>query len=174
MLIVFGGLPGVGKTAIAKSLASRIGAVLLRLDSLEHGFASAGIVDISAMGPAGYYAAQAAAADNLALDLDVVADMVNPFRITREAWRRTAQRAGKALLEIEVVCDDVGEHRRRVEARTSDIDGFTLPTWREVLDREYEPWVDADVRLDSAALSVEQCVERIAVHYAKKKKTESR
>src|SRR5262245_46007311 len=36
MLIIFGGLPGTGKTTIARELAHRTGAVLVRVDSIEH------------------------------------------------------------------------------------------------------------------------------------------
>lgn len=35
MLIVIGGLPGTGKTTLARLLASRIGAVHLRIDTIE-------------------------------------------------------------------------------------------------------------------------------------------
>jgi predicted kinase len=35
MIIILSGLPGVGKTAIARELASQIGAVHLRIDSIE-------------------------------------------------------------------------------------------------------------------------------------------
>ena len=35
MLIIFGGLPGVGKTALAVELARLIGAVHLRIDSID-------------------------------------------------------------------------------------------------------------------------------------------
>lgn len=35
MLIIFSGLPGTGKTAIARELAFQIGAVYLRIDSIE-------------------------------------------------------------------------------------------------------------------------------------------
>lgn len=35
MLIIFGGLPGVGKTTISKALASELKAVYLRIDTVE-------------------------------------------------------------------------------------------------------------------------------------------
>jgi predicted kinase len=35
MLIILGGLPGTGKTVIARELARQLGAVYLRIDSIE-------------------------------------------------------------------------------------------------------------------------------------------
>ena len=63
--------------------------------------------------------AYAVAADNLALGRTVIADCVNPWPLTREAWRAVAGRAGVRVVEVEVVCSDVDEHRRRVESRVA-------------------------------------------------------
>lgn len=35
MLIIFSGLPGSGKSTIARALAQRLGAVYLRIDTIE-------------------------------------------------------------------------------------------------------------------------------------------
>lgn len=35
MLIIFSGLPGCGKSTIARALAKRLGAVYLRIDTIE-------------------------------------------------------------------------------------------------------------------------------------------
>lgn len=35
MLVVFGGLPGAGKTTISRALAQRVGATYLRIDLVE-------------------------------------------------------------------------------------------------------------------------------------------
>lgn len=164
MLLIFGGLPAVGKSAIATELARGIGAVHLRIDSIEQALRNSG-VEIS--GPEGYVVAYAVAEDNLRLGRTVIADSVNPMEITRAAWRSVAARAGTCCIEIEVVCSDRSEHRRRVESRKTDIAGHRLPTWREVCNREYEPW-KPDVVIDSAVQSVEAGVaalrERLEGH----------
>ena len=157
MLLIFGGLPGVGKTAIAAGVARDIGAVHLRIDSIEQAMRNSGI---TVSGPEGYEVAYAVAEDNLKLGRTVVADSVNPIEVTRAAWRDVAKRAGTRYIQIEVVCSDEAEHRRRVETRTADISGHRLPTWREVCDREYEPW-QADVVIDSAGRGVEACVSEL-------------
>lgn len=158
-LISFGGLPGTGKTTLARALARRIAAAYLRIDSVEQALIASGLARRNGLGPAGYEIAQAAAADNLRLGLCVVADSVNPLRLTREAWRRVARECGAAHLEVEVICSDEKEHRRRVENRRSDIPGFRLPTWREVLERAYEPWDTERLVLDTALAPAELLVE---------------
>jgi predicted kinase len=80
----------------------------------------------------------------------VVADCVNPLQITRDAWISVASRAHARAVEVEVICSDPCEHRRRVENRVADIPGSKLPTWDEVVSREYEPWRREHVVIDTA------------------------
>ena len=157
MLVILGGLPGVGKTAIATGLARSIGAVHLRIDSIEQALRNASVV---LAGPEGYEVAYAVAGDNLRLGRTVIADSVNPIELTRAAWRQVAQRAGRRYAEIEIVCSDWSEHRGRVESRLSDIAGHQLPTWQQVRERAYEPW-QADFVVDTAGLPMETGVSAI-------------
>ncbi len=158
VLIVFGGLPGTGKTTIARDLTRRLGASYVRIDTIEQSLRAAGL----SVGPTGYVIGNAIAAENLKLGHIVVAECVNPVLASREGWRETAIKYAARLVEIEVICSDAVEHRRRVESRASDIDGLVLPTWQDVLNRAYEPWDREHVVLDSATGSVDQLVERIA------------
>jgi len=155
MLIVFGGLPGVGKSAIAAEVARRLGAAYLRIDVIEMAMTRG--LDLPKerdIGPAGYIVAYDLARSNLALGVPVVADSVNPIEITRAAWRAVAADAGAPCLEVEVVCADLAEHRRRVESRLGDPAALQPPTWAEVEARAYEPWPEAHLRLDTASLSI--------------------
>ena len=159
MLIVFGGLPGVGKTTIAREVARRSGAVFVRIDTIEYALRQSGRLP-DGVEDAGYVTAYAVAEDNLRAGMPVLADCVNPLAITRDAWRAVAARAGTVILEVEVNCSDRAEHRRRVETRGSDFPGWTL-TWQEVVERQYEPWDREHLILETAGTPPEENIETV-------------
>jgi predicted kinase len=138
-------------------LARQIGAVHLRIDSMEQAMRASGVVS-QPLNDAGYRVAYAVAEDNLGIGQMVIADSVNPLQLTRDAWVEVANRARARAIEIEVKCSDANEHRRRVETRISDIPGLMLPTWEEVVSREYLPWDREHLVIDSAGQTVEQSV----------------
>ncbi|MBB3393204.1 putative kinase [Rhizobium sp. BK275] len=160
MLIIFGGLPGSGKTTIARALAKRLGAVHLRIDTIEQTIRASGMLR-SEVGPAGYMVGYALAEDNLTLGNTVVADSVNGLTITRDAWLSVAVRAGVRAVEIEIVCSDKVEHRRRVETRASDIPGLIDPSWEKVITRDYDDWGQRPIVIDSAKQGVEEAVAEL-------------
>ena len=114
------------------------------------------------VGPAGYMVAYALAEANLRLGGIVVADSVNPLAITRDAWRKVAAVTASAIVEIEVVCSDANEHRRRIETRTIDIAGLTPPSWQQVIDRHYEPWDRPRLALDTANRTPAETLEELS------------
>lgn len=157
MLIILSGLPGAGKTTLARELALAAVAVHLRIDTVEQALrgARADVKD------EGYRVAYAVAEDNLRLGHVVIADSVNPWPLTREAWRSVAERAGVPSVDVEVVCSDADEHRRRVESRLPDIPGQRLPTWQEVLARDYHPWERERLVVDTARVDIEEAVRTV-------------
>jgi len=76
------------------------------------------------IGPAGYLIAYCVAEENLRLGQPVVADSVNPLQATRDSWASVARNARVNLVEVEVVCSDAAEHRRRIESRSTELDGL--------------------------------------------------
>src|SRR5438034_9989346 len=86
----------------------------------------------------GYRVAYAIAEDNLRLGRTVISDSVNPIQLSRDAWIDVAHRAQVRAAEVEVICSDPQQHRQRVETRSADINGLRLPTWEEVISRQYQ------------------------------------
>jgi len=160
MLIVFGGLPGSGKTAIAMELARQMDAVYLRIDSVEQAIRDSGVINQS-LNDVGYRVSYAVAEDNLRLGRTVIADSVNPLQITRDAWIGVAHRAQVDAVEVEVTCSDPEEHRHRVETRSAQPPGLKLPSWQEVVEREYHAWDRPHLVVDTAGVSVAENVRRI-------------
>ena len=151
MLIALAGLPGAGKASIARTLAAEFGAVHLRIDAIETVLHREGMWSDEHPAVA-YEIAAELAADQLGHGLPVIIDAVNPVQEARALWRELASRHHTALVAVELVCADAAEHRRRVEHRTPDLRGQVVPSWHEVVDRQYVAWDDADVlHVDTAA-----------------------
>lgn len=161
MLIIFGGLPGSGKSTVAQALARRIKAFYLRVDTVEQAIrASAPLVAGHDVGPSGYVTLYRLATDNLRLGHTVIADSVNPLAITRDAFRDVAAKADSKFIEVEIVCSDAAAHRHRAETRSPTVDGLSPPSWAAIQNVRYEAW-KADLRIDTFHLSVEESVEEI-------------
>ena len=159
MFIIFGGLPGVGKTTIAKALAKQLKAVYLRIDTVEQVLKRETQLD----GPEGYMVCYALALENLKLGMTVVADSVNAIQVTRDAWQNVAKDASVTFFEIELVCSDSREHQQRIETRSADIVGHQLPKWQDVKEREYEQW-SPHLVFDTAKKTSDEIVEKILEH----------
>ena len=156
VLYIFSGLPGSGKTTLSRALARRVGAAHVRIDTIEQALRDVCSVDVQGEG---YELAYRLAADNLRLGISVVADSCNPIELTRRAWEQVATAAGAAYVNVEVLCSEAREHRRRVEARRSGVNGLGLPTWQDVIDRRYENWTVDRIVLETCGRSEQESVE---------------
>jgi len=151
LLVIFAGLPGVGKTKLAETLARRLRCAVLRVDALESAMLRAGIARDQPIGLAAYLAAEAVAETSLRVGADVIVDAVNAVEPARRSWINIATRTGSTWRVVEVICPDQREHQRRVTKRTADLEDHQLPTWPDVLKRvhEYEMWTRPRLIVDS-------------------------
>ena len=156
VLYVFSGLPGSGKSTLAKALVQANDAVYLRIDTIEQALRD--VCGRPVTEDEGYRLAHRVAADNLGLGRPVVADSCNPIELTRRDWEKVATEQRVPFVNIEVVCSDEEEHRTRVESRASEVAGLVLPSWAEVVAREYHAW-DRDVlRIDTAGRTIDDSI----------------
>lgn len=162
-LIVLAGLPGAGKSTVARHLAEAIPAVWLRVDTVEAALLRAGIPQSFETGLAAYLVARDVAREHLLLGRDVVIDAVNGVEEARGMWRELATECGAERYVVELRCSEPAEHRRRVESRPSGTPPLPTPTWDEVLRREYLPWNEPILSLDGLR-PAEENLRRVLEH----------
>ena len=154
MLIVFSGLPGTGKTTLARAIADRRSAVYLRVDTIEETLLLDGGESLVDLG-AGYRVAYAIAEDNLRLGRTVIADCVNPIALTRKAWHDVGKRSNTMVVDVAVVCFDPEQHKLRIDGRPA---GGRASNWLDVVNREFDPVDEAAIVVDTTGRSVDQCI----------------
>lgn len=148
----------MGKSTLARSLAVRTGAVYLRIDTIEQGLRDLCAFDVQGEG---YRLSYRITEDNLLLGRDVIADSCNPIRLTRGEWEEVANSCSAHFMNIEIVCSDREEHRKRAEERVSSIPGLKLPSWSAIMNREYHEWDKSRVVIDTANKSVDEALEEL-------------
>lgn len=158
ILFILSGLPGSGKSTISKYLAKEYNAIYLRIDVVEQALRD--LCNFPVQGE-GYRLSYRIAEDNLKIGNNVVADSCNPNDLTRNEWENVAIKNNCKHVNIEVICSNKTEHRKRVETRKTEIENLKLPAWDEIIKREYEPWSSERIIIDTANRDTELCVEEL-------------
>jgi predicted kinase len=152
VIVAIGGLPGVGKTTVARAVAGALPAAHVRIDALEVALVRQGVVaGPDDVGPHGYGLALAVADTCLAAGGHVVVDAVFDVQEARQPWDELAARYRTQLHWVRLVCGDGAEHRRRVVERSADIAGHQLPSWDDVTRRVVDEWAQPHGVVDTSA-----------------------
>jgi hypothetical protein len=90
-------------------------------------------------------------------------ERVNPWELTRNAWNEIAKNVGANFVNIEVVCSNKEEHKKRLEGRSTTVSGLKDPTWQEVQERDYHPWNQDRVLLETSGKSESESFEELTL-----------
>lgn len=156
-LYIFSGLPAAGKSTLARELAKRIKATFVRIDTIEQGLRD--VCKLDNIESEGYQLSHLIAKDNLSAGNDVIADSVNPWDLTRKEWREVALSVGAKFVDVEVICSDKTEHKKRLSTRDVGIKNLKPVTWEQVANRDYHEWTTPRLVIDTAEKSVDESVQ---------------
>lgn len=153
MLIVFSGLPGTGKSALARETGRATRIPVFSVDPIEDAILRTGIPQSFETGLAAYLVAETLVDAQLALGHGAIVDAVNAVAAAKETWRTLAARHRVALKIVECRCSDEALHRARLEARRRGLQQLAEPSWADVQQRrlEYTPWAEPVLSVDTVA-----------------------
>ncbi len=150
-LIVFAGVPGVGKSAVADGVARTLGLPILSVDPIEEGMAAAGIPASFERGLAAYLVAARSARHILELGQGVIVEAANAEPEGRAVWHDLSARTGVPVEWAHITCSDPALHRARLEGRTPGYPGVDEPTWAAVDARAsgFDGWAGDHIVVDT-------------------------
>ena len=151
-IILFTGLPGVGKSTLAEAIASKLSLPIFSVDPIESAILQSGLTRSFETGLAAYLVAETLASEQLKLGLSVVIDAVNPAQEARDMWRKLADNFNARLHIIECTLEP-SIHKRRIEEREPGLHGIPEVTWDrvETVRGEYLHWQEDRLVLDTVA-----------------------
>ena len=161
ILYIFSGLPACGKSTLAQNISKKLKAVYLKIDTIEQGIMD--LCNFNVQGE-GYRLAYRIIADNLKIGNSVISDQCNPINLTRNEFKNIAIENNCKYMNIEIICSDETEHKKRVDNRKYP------PTWEEVMKRKYdpnynfmyyEPWEEEHIIIDTAYKTIEECTKEL-------------
>lgn len=151
-LIVMSGLPGTGKSTLARGIARYFHVPFISLDDLKAYLLKAGLMKDFFDGSAAWQIATDVADQQLDLGNSVIIDAINAEEAAKDTWRKLAAKYNVRLVVIECFVNDAIVHRERIENRKRTLYGIPEVTWEWVEDRRaaYTSWDEATLELDNA------------------------
>lgn len=159
-LVLFSGLPGCGKTSLARQIAQNLACAYFAKDRiqrvLDDHIAGAKPVD-------GYHILLDLADEHLAMGVNVVLDAVFPLAGFRNMAETMAQKHQALFLPVWCICSDISIWEARFHERVQYVPGWSpvgLEKAREV-EAYFEAWQRSDVLVLDAVNSLTDNLEQL-------------
>ena len=163
--IQFSGLPGSGKTTLARKLTSHLQIPVFSKDRIERVLKADGLTDGGSI--TSYHLLLDMADEQLSMGVSVILDAVFPLAGFRHRVREIAQQHDADLFVIHTFCSDEQTYQERMTNRVTYHPGWTPKGWEEVLRlREmYESWSPDDALFVDSIESVDDNLEKIVTTF---------
>ena len=147
-IIIIGGVPGTGKTTLANELSRILNIPAFSKDELEAAIARKGLSSNKEMKGVGYEIMSTLAKRQLKNDSSAIFDFIASGKRTAELWPDLNRIKYKF---IECVCSNQETHKKRINSRVRNIEGWYELKWEDVLEIEkiYEPLRHDGLVIDS-------------------------
>jgi predicted kinase len=156
ILFIFSGLPATGKSTLSKLVAKEYCAAYLRIDTITQGLQDLCNFEVQRES---YGLSYRIASDNLKLGQNVVSDCCNPISLTRKEWESVAEENCNTFINIEVLCSNKEEHRKRYETRDAKENAYF--TWESLENLQYHSWESERIIIDTANKSIEESFDEL-------------
>jgi len=134
-LIVFSGLPGTGKSALAESVGRELDIPVFAKDWLEATLLRCEYFPANEekpLGSAGYQLLTTLAERQLMLNQSVILDSVASTESIRSTWKQLSAKYDAQWLVVECICSDENIHQARLKNRQRHIPGWHELEWADV------------------------------------------
>ncbi|WP_436534132.1 AAA family ATPase [Actinoplanes sp. HUAS TT8] len=164
-LIVFGGVPGSGKSAVSERVGAALGVPVFALDWLLGALTPFGMRHRGDLMEMGGELLTTLAYRELSAGRPAILDTTSEDPALRTRWASLASAAGAAFVPVVCRCVDADLHRERVETRVRGIPGWAdAGDWPNASARlaAFPPWPDA-LFVDTAR-PLGECVAAVLDH----------
>jgi len=153
-LIVFTGLPGTGKSALAEAVGRQLGIPVFAKDWLEATLLRSELIQAKtekSLGAVGYDLLTVLAERQLMLGQSVILDSVASTESIRSTWRNLGERYGADWRVIECICTDEAVQRTRLKVRQRNIPGWHELDWSDIeyVKSYYAAWNEEHLIIDA-------------------------